>query len=103
MICKSCGTEIADKALICYRCGTATFEAKRQPVPIGGGAGSRLRGLIVVVGLVVLILAALFLGQTQNNTVPEWVRWTVIGLALLVLAWRMLTRLRRSGRSGRLR
>ena len=102
MICKSCGTEIADKALICYRCGTATFEARRQPVPIGGGR-SRMRGLIVVVGLIVLILAALFLGQTQNNTVPEWVRWTVIGLALLVLALRMIMRVRKPGRSGRLR
>lgn len=98
MICKKCGTEIADKALICYRCGTATFEAKRQPVAIGG-APSRMRGLIVVVGLVVLILAALFLGQAQNNTVPEWVRWTIIGLALLVLAWRMFARVRRGGRS----
>jgi protein-S-isoprenylcysteine O-methyltransferase Ste14 len=101
MICKSCGTEIADKALICYRCGTATFEARRQPAVIGGG-GSRMRGLIVVVGLVVLILAAIFLGQAQSNLAPEWVRWTIIGLALLVLAWRLLSRIR-SGRSGRLR
>jgi hypothetical protein len=101
MICKSCGTEIADKALICYRCGTATFEAKRQPVPIGGGR-SKTRGLLVVVGLVVLILAAIFLGQAQNNMAPEWVRWTVIVLALIVLAWRMFSRVR-SGRSGRLR
>jgi protein-S-isoprenylcysteine O-methyltransferase Ste14 len=101
MICKSCGTEIADKALICYRCGTATFEAKRQPAVIGGGR-SRMRGLIVVVGLVVLILAAIFLGQAQSNLAPEWVRWTIIGLAVLVLAWRLLSRIR-SGRSGRLR
>ena len=61
-----------------------------------------MRGLIVVVGLVVLILAALFLGQAQHNLAPEWVRWTIIGLALLVLAWRLLSRIR-SGRSGRLR
>ena len=26
--CRNCGTEIADKALICYRCGTATTDAK---------------------------------------------------------------------------
>lgn len=31
MRCRSCGTEIADKALICYRCGTATSEAKFKP------------------------------------------------------------------------
>jgi hypothetical protein len=50
----------------------------------------------------VLILAAIFLGQAQNNLAPEWVRWTVIVLALLVLAWRVFSRIR-SGRSGRLR
>jgi uncharacterized membrane protein YvbJ len=34
MRCRNCGTEIADKALICYRCGTATTEAKYQPAPL---------------------------------------------------------------------
>jgi hypothetical protein len=34
MQCRNCGTEIAGKALICYRCGTATTEAKFKPVPI---------------------------------------------------------------------
>jgi membrane protein YdbS with pleckstrin-like domain len=33
MQCRNCGTEIADKALICYRCGAATTEAKFQPAP----------------------------------------------------------------------
>jgi hypothetical protein len=33
MQCRTCGTEIADKALICYKCGTATTEAKYQPRP----------------------------------------------------------------------
>ena len=31
MQCRSCGTEIADKALICYRCGAATTDPVRQP------------------------------------------------------------------------
>jgi hypothetical protein len=34
MQCRNCGIEIADKALICYRCGTATTEAKFKPVPL---------------------------------------------------------------------
>jgi hypothetical protein len=34
MQCRNCGTEIADKALICYRCGAATSEAKFKPAPI---------------------------------------------------------------------
>ena len=31
MICKHCGTEIADKALICYRCGQPTAEPRVKP------------------------------------------------------------------------
>jgi len=31
MTCRTCGTEIADKALICFRCGAATTEPVRQP------------------------------------------------------------------------
>jgi protein-S-isoprenylcysteine O-methyltransferase Ste14 len=91
MVCSNCGTEIADKALICYRCGQATFEAKRAPAkPPAKG-----RQIILVVAMIILILSALFLGQVQTNTVPEWVRYTVIVLAIVVLAYRMLVRRRR--------
>jgi len=31
MNCRSCGIEIADNALICYRCGTATAEPRIPP------------------------------------------------------------------------
>jgi protein-S-isoprenylcysteine O-methyltransferase Ste14 len=92
MVCSNCGTEIADKALICYRCGQATFEARRAPAP----PPARGRQLILVVAMVILILSALFLGQVQANTVPEWVRYTVIVLALVVLTHRLLRR-RRGG------
>ena len=34
MQCRNCGAEIADKALICYKCGTATTEAKYQPAEV---------------------------------------------------------------------
>jgi hypothetical protein len=33
MICRSCGTDIADKALVCYRCGAATTDPVRKPAP----------------------------------------------------------------------
>lgn len=59
MLCRNCGTEIADKALICYRCGTATTEAKFKP-PAGGQ--SPRRGVAITVALVlVLLLVILFL------------------------------------------
>jgi hypothetical protein len=34
MQCRSCGTEIADKAIVCYRCGAATTDPVRSPVPV---------------------------------------------------------------------
>jgi uncharacterized membrane protein YvbJ len=56
MQCRNCGTEIADKALICYRCGTATTEAKYKPhVP----ARTRSTSTIVIVALVAAILVLL--------------------------------------------
>jgi hypothetical protein len=33
--CKQCGTEIADGALICYRCGRATAEPRVKPPAAG--------------------------------------------------------------------
>jgi len=94
MVCSNCGTEIADKALICYRCGQATFEAKRAPAP----PPAKGRQIILVVAMIILILSAFFLGQVQTNTVPEWVRYTVMTLAIVVLAYRMLVRRRRQTR-----
>ena len=42
MVCRNCGTEIADKALVCYRCGQATFEPKVKPgVPPAGRSRAR--------------------------------------------------------------
>ncbi len=94
MICSNCGTEIAEKALICYRCGQATFVAKRAPA----GRPARGRQLMLAIAMIVLILAAFFLGQVQTGTVPDWVRYTVMVLAVVVLAYRVLVRRRRGGR-----
>jgi hypothetical protein len=59
MQCRQCGTEIADKALICYRCGTATTEAKYKPAPIGRQR-SPVNWLMVAVGAAALAAAALY-------------------------------------------
>jgi uncharacterized membrane protein YvbJ len=60
MQCRNCGTEIADRALICYRCGTATTEAKYQPhTPARRGSSSTI--LIVTLVTVLLVLLAFFL------------------------------------------
>jgi uncharacterized membrane protein YvbJ len=56
MTCRHCGTEIAEKALICYRCGTATTEAKYQPAKLPRKGAFSSRTLIVTV-LVIAVIA----------------------------------------------
>jgi hypothetical protein len=58
MICKYCGTEISDKALICYRCGSATMEPRIKP-PAEGPLFERPRRSPVPILIVVLIVLAL--------------------------------------------
>ena len=60
MQCRNCGTEIADKALICYRCGTATAEAKYQPYVKPKGRSTPTL-IYVIIAIVVLALLAWFL------------------------------------------
>ena len=59
MICRNCGTEIADKAIVCYRCGTATTDPIRRPAAVEPRRGR----LLPLVALVLLVLLALYLGQ----------------------------------------
>jgi hypothetical protein len=60
MICKYCGTEIADKALICYKCGNATTEPRIKP-PADGPLFDRPRRSPLPVVIMVLIVIALML------------------------------------------
>ena len=49
MQCRSCGATIAANALICYKCGTATTEAKVKPPARRSGLGrSSIAGLILL-------------------------------------------------------
>jgi hypothetical protein len=59
MICRHCGTEIADKAIVCYRCGAGTTDPVRRPAVVRPRRGR----LLSLVALVLLVLFALYLGQ----------------------------------------
>lgn len=57
MKCRECGTEIADKALICFRCGASVQEAVHKPYV----APKKSRPLIAyVIFAILLLLAILF-------------------------------------------
>jgi uncharacterized membrane protein YvbJ len=60
MQCRNCGAEIAGKALICYRCGTATTEAKYKPAELKPRFSSRAL-IVTVLVIALLVLLALYL------------------------------------------
>src|SRR5215510_14728604 len=76
MKCRYCGTEIAAKALICYRCGNATTEPRIKP-PIEGPILGRPRRSRRTVPLVLLILIVLAL-------IAAWALGLFEGLGLRV-------------------
>ena len=95
MTCKHCGTEIADKALICYRCGRATTDPMRRPPAARQGPGTVMTAAV----LVLLVVAGLFMGQAQTDQLPQEVAYglSVVAAVLLVaVLWR-----RRAGGRGR--
>jgi DNA-directed RNA polymerase subunit RPC12/RpoP len=55
MKCRECGTEIADKAFICFRCGASVQEAVHKPYV----AHAKKRPLIVYLIVAVLVLIAI--------------------------------------------
>jgi zinc-ribbon domain len=94
MICRNCGTEIADKAIICYRCGTSTSDPVRQPAAVR----PRRRGrLLPLVALVLLVLLGLFLGQAGQTVLPAGKGYglaagVAIAVAIVLLVIRIIRR-----------
>ena len=93
MKCRNCGIEIADKALICYRCGTATTEAKFKPA--APRRSSRTSLVATVLALALLVLCALYLGRIPSGGAPRLVSWVAVAVAVAIVALRAFARRRR--------
>ena len=78
MLCKHCGTEIADNALVCYRCGRATVEPRVAPSTDGGRNWSR------VIAIVMLVLA-IAVSITLRKAVSDQTTRNAIGLSEVAL------------------
>ena len=91
MLCKHCGTEIADKAIVCFRCGAATTDPVRQPVKI-----RRRNPLLSFVVVALLLLLALYMGQASRTAANpdqfQTIAGVLVGAALVVLIIRVVRR-----------
>lgn len=92
MQCRQCGTEIADKAIVCFRCGASTTDPVRKAIPIT----PRRSPLVSAAVIVVLLLLALYLGQASRTAadpeLPQLAAGLALGAAIAVLLVRVLRR-----------
>jgi MYXO-CTERM domain-containing protein len=96
MQCRNCGTEIADKAIVCYRCGTATTDPVRKAVALKPSR-SPLPAFVIAA---VLLLAALYTGYA-SQTAADPDKWRTVagvltGAAAMVIVLALVRRRRRS-------
>jgi hypothetical protein len=91
MQCRKCGTEIADKALICYKCGTAATEAKYLPARLP--ARSSRSGVVpTAIALALLVAVALYL--ERSNAGSQWVSYVAVAAAVIIVGIRAYARRR---------
>ena len=93
MLCRHCGIEIADKALICYRCGTATTEAKFKPAAPTRRSPFPLISSVIV--LVLMVIAALYIDRTVTGETPRLLGWAAVAVAAVRVAILAYARRRR--------
>ena len=91
MQCRNCGTEIADKAIVCYRCGVGTTDPVRKPVPIRPVG----RGMPLVAGIVPLLLALAAVIVAEPSGYPREMDIAAGILACLGVLALIVRRLRR--------
>ncbi len=92
MKCRQCGTEIAEKAIVCYRCGLATTDPVRKAVPVA----PRRNPLLSAGVIIALLIVALYMGQASrtaaNPELPQLAAGLAFGAANVVLILHVLPR-----------
>ena len=85
MNCRNCGATIADKAIVCYRCGTATTEAKFKAPPARKSRSS-INLVSSVLAVVLLAIAALYMQRFVTVGTSGTLRWLMVVLAAAIVA-----------------
>ena len=85
MKCRTCQAEIAEKAIVCYRCGTPT--ADLAPVPRTAPPPARPRWWMVPIILAIIALGAWLVPMTPGGTPGRWAAWAAVAVATFVAVW----------------
>ena len=94
MTCRNCGTEIADKALICFRCGTATTAPRIPPPPPPPARGP----IPVVIAVLIIIVAAVLALPELPPGEARMAGWGVVAVITALTVWRLRPTPRRTRR-----
>jgi uncharacterized membrane protein YvbJ len=92
--CRNCGAQIADKALICYKCGTATTEAKYQPAQLARSS-SRAGLVATIIALALIVVLFIVMGRVATGESSQYVRAGAVAVAVVIVALRAYARRRR--------
>jgi hypothetical protein len=90
--CRACGAEIADKAIVCYKCGTPTAEEAVRP-SARGHAGPNW--LLVAILLLVLSACGWYASAAPAGSTSRWMGWGGLAVAAAGLVVTLLGGLRR--------
>jgi len=95
MNCRCCGTEIADKAIVCYRCGTATAEPRRRPpaAPAGGRVLAMRLSLLAAMAAIVAVAVWVLPGLEEGW--PRSAGFAAVAIATFVVSRAIRRRFRR--------
>jgi hypothetical protein len=77
--CRSCGAEIAEKAIVCYRCGAPTAE---PPTP-AAAKGSRPNLFAILVLILIIVAGAWLIPMTRPGSVERIGAWVITWLVIL--------------------
>jgi hypothetical protein len=91
MQCRTCGTEIADKALVCYRCGAATTDPIYK-APSGAPARSSASLVASIIALVLIGLFALYMVRMPLTGTSRSLSWAVVAFAVVIIVLRGVAR-----------
>ena len=91
MKCRSCGFEIAEKAIVCYRCGTPTAELAPRPA----ARPARSRWVAPAIAVVLALLALWLVPRTAPGSLERVAIWCTVASLAAVAVLLVLRRARR--------